>query len=99
MAGLTIRSEGEVFYLAGEFDLAEVDGFDEVTAVALNRNDPVVLDLTELTFIDASGLRAVVRLALCVKGDFHIRNPQPHVMKVIEIMGVADLPGMKIETL
>jgi anti-anti-sigma factor len=96
--GLSIRPAGRVFYLAGEFDLAGVDVFDRATTAALTGPEPVVLDLTDLMFMDASGLHAVIRLATCVRGrDFVLRNPRPAVMRLLNIMGVAGLPHVHIE--
>jgi anti-anti-sigma factor len=99
MAGLAIRPEGDVYHLAGEFDLAGVGTFERRTRQALNGHPAVVLDLSELTFIDASGLRAIVHLVQRCGGRtrFILRNPQPQVLKVFDILEVADLPGIEIE--
>jgi anti-anti-sigma factor len=99
MAGLAIRPEGDVYHLAGEFDLAEVETFERRTRGALNGHTAVVLDLSELTFIDASGIRAIAHLVRRCGGRrrFILRNPQPHVMKVFDILEVAKLPDIEIE--
>jgi anti-sigma B factor antagonist len=57
------RREGEVAYLvlAGEFDLAALPGFDDKIAEVEGAGPvAIVIDLNGLTFMDSSGLRALV---------------------------------------
>lgn len=65
MSGLSIetRSDGGVTQvaLAGEFDLAAVPQFeDAIAAVEAGAPAAIVIDLSSLTFMDSSGLRALV---------------------------------------
>ena len=54
---------GVTITLAGELDLSTLDQLqDSIDEVLAARPDPVVLDLRELTFLDSSGLRAMLRL-------------------------------------
>ena len=47
--------------LEGELDLAAVPTFeDHLRRVEADRPETIVLDLSELTFMDSSGLRAIV---------------------------------------
>jgi hypothetical protein len=48
--------------------MATVDAFLEGTVGALDTPGDIVLDLTKLTFMDSSGLQAVVALARRVDG-------------------------------
>jgi anti-sigma B factor antagonist len=53
--------------LAGEWDLAERDATRRVIEDVVSRApDRVVLDLRRVSFIDSSGVHAVVQLAQCV---------------------------------
>jgi anti-anti-sigma factor len=57
------RSQGGVtqLVLAGEFDLASVPQFeDAIAAVESGRPAAIVIDLSGLSFMDSSGLRALV---------------------------------------
>jgi anti-sigma B factor antagonist len=57
------RSDGGVaqVVLAGEFDLAAVPQFeDAIAGVEAGRPAAIVIDLSALTFMDSSGLRALV---------------------------------------
>jgi anti-anti-sigma factor len=46
--------------VAGELDLATSERFDQVVARALTEADDVVLDLSDVTFIDSTGLSSLL---------------------------------------
>jgi anti-sigma B factor antagonist len=56
------EAESVVLALHGELDLSSVDEFERRLEAAISKPDqrPVVIDLRELTFMDSSGLRALV---------------------------------------
>jgi anti-anti-sigma factor len=57
------RGDGvSVVRTAGDLDLAAADDFIEVVRASLGRCTTVALDLGDVTFIDSSGLGALVRL-------------------------------------
>ncbi len=57
-----------------------------------------MLDLTDVTFLDSSGLNAILLLSQRVGGrSFVLRNPQEGVAKVFHIVRLADVPGIEIE--
>ena len=53
----------------------------------------VVVDLEELTFMDSSGIAAIVRAKNRIRaddqGDLLITRPRPLVLRVLEIVGLA----------
>jgi anti-sigma B factor antagonist len=80
--------------LAGEFDLAGVDGFERrLQGVPGPREDTLVLDLSGLTFIDSSGLRAVVMADHRVRAEGKrcviVRGPE-RVDRVLDLTGVSE---------
>jgi len=82
-----------LFRLAGEFDMAAVDRFERsLSADGTSRSPKVVLDMRELTFIDSSGLRAVVMADQRRRADggrlIVVRGPA-RVNEVFEVTGVA----------
>ena len=98
MGRLSVRHVEGVYPLAGEFDMAEVEMFVDATAEAMEGTDPVVLELSELGFIDSSGIHAIVRLSQRVGGrGLVLRNPRGTVARVIELIRVADAPGIDVE--
>jgi anti-anti-sigma factor len=66
MNGLSIHlSEGSppVLHVGGELDMANADEFSTAYEEAISADANVVVDMAELVFVDAAGLRAVLRAA------------------------------------
>lgn len=80
-----------VLVLRGEFDLTGVDVFERAVASVRPRH-ALVLDLTELTFMDSSGLGALVSLRERAQSGgwpLLLAAPQPAVAMVLRISGLA----------
>jgi anti-sigma B factor antagonist len=95
---LQIRCDRDgVLWLSGEFDLAEMERFLRTATAHVDGRQEVVLDLSELTFLDSSGIRAILRFAdfVCPKGIF-LRDPSESVGTVLEIAGVDGLTGVTV---
>jgi anti-anti-sigma factor len=86
-----------VIYLGGELDLLSAD---RVESEAFDRADgphDLVLDLTDVSFIDSTGIRAFLRLAQRLHPRcLVLREPQPHVQHVLEIVRIETF-GIRIE--
>ena len=82
---LTVRGELDA-YSAPTLDAA----FDEALSGGAQR---LVLDLSDVGFIDSSGLRSMIRARKQV-GDapdaLRIRNPQPATVRLLDITGLTD---------
>ena len=95
---LTIQSEpqdGRFVSLHGELDgenaKALEDEFIRVEATSVSR---VVLDLSELEFIDATGLAVILRADKRAKNDGHVLRllrPQGRVRRAFELCGLDEL--------
>ena len=90
--GIVIRFCGEL----GHHEAAQCVEYLEKTMI-LYANDPIILDLSGLTFMDSSGI-AVVLGAFCV-----IRTP-PSAMRIFKAAGIQkrvqflpDLPTLHLE--
>jgi anti-anti-sigma factor len=90
-------AEGEVKVVAlrGELDFADAPSLgrmlDELRADGARE---VVIDLSELTFIDSSGISALVGAARAVSSDggtLVVASPTPHVRRVFEIVNLSEL--------
>ena len=55
-----------VIHLTGEIDLSNADGLETQVGVAAADLDDVVIDLTEVDFIDSRGLRLIKRISTAV---------------------------------
>jgi anti-sigma B factor antagonist len=77
----------------GEIDMATApqlrDFLDQLVDAGSRR---IVLDCRELEFLDSSGIGVLVatRNRMGDGGEIVIDSPTPHVLKVLEITGVAD---------
>ncbi|MDT0275226.1 STAS domain-containing protein [Blastococcus goldschmidtiae] len=86
---------GLVVTLAGELDLASLPAvaspLDELLS---RRQQPVVLDLAELSFLDSSGVAVLVRIANHFD-RVRTRSATQPVRRVIEVLGLAARFGLE----
>lgn len=78
--------------LIGEFDLSAYEEVDQLlTNAQANSGHDVVVDLRALTFIDSSGIRALLRAALRAKelgGHLRLIPGADNVQRVFELAGL-----------
>jgi anti-anti-sigma factor len=94
--GLTtaISRDGDthVLTLSGQIDMVSSPQFG-VAAVSLGGEDiDLVFDMTHVTFMDSSGLSIIagtLRRLERTGGKLCIRNPQLHVRRVLETVGLS----------
>ena len=94
---LFVKGEA-VLRLSGELDMDSADLFAEAARLVLAHEIPtLVLDLSDLNFIDSSGLRELV-VALKdqreIGGDLVLRAPSEQVRRVLDIVGLTDMVTM-----
>jgi anti-sigma B factor antagonist len=80
---------GRIFALKGELDISSCDGLAEQLQGPPGR--VVVIDLSELSFIDSSGLgtlHAARRLAIKNGGTLVVSRPQCAVHRVLQLTGL-----------
>jgi anti-sigma B factor antagonist len=76
--------------LHGEFDLTGVEQFADVAA-GVAPTGSLVLDLRDLTFMDSSGLGALMELyrrGVAEGWSLVLAAPQPQVSRLLQITGV-----------
>jgi anti-sigma B factor antagonist len=92
VAAVEEQDHAVVVKLVGELDLYNADEvrttLDDVTARKPGR---VVVDLSEVTFIDSTGLGVLVeaRSKLADRKSFLLSAPQPETRRALEISGLA----------
>ena len=77
----------------GELDVATATQLE----ARLAGNIDTVLDLSELSFIDSTGLRVLVSTAHRAQAEaweFTVRNPQPTVLRVLKLVALEQLLGL-----
>ncbi len=82
----------EILGMPAELDLATAEGLAEQGYAAIARSARLLLpDLAGLSFCDASGLSAFVRIANCADAAgcrFGLLAPRPPVAKILRISGL-----------
>jgi anti-sigma B factor antagonist len=98
-ARLTVREpgggDGMTLALGGDLDIAGVAAIERPLAAVLARApQPLQLDLSEVAFLDSSGVAVLVRLANHF-GSVRTRSAADPVRRVIQVLGLADRLGLQ----
>jgi anti-anti-sigma factor len=88
-----LRREPPRVIVRGEIDMAAADRFEESLAEALAVGAPLVIDLRDTTFIDSTGISALVRVANFVAdppdpAQIILEAPQAAVLRTLTIVGI-----------
>jgi anti-anti-sigma factor len=86
------------FRLCGEFDLAAVELFE--AAVEGVGAGIVVLDMSAVSFIDSSGIHAIVglhRRLTSVGGRLRVEGASSHIVTVFGQTGLARMFGVEVD--
>lgn len=98
-AGFHVELDGErAARLRGELDVAAYDAAVAAAAPLFDAMGDVTLDLSDLSFVDSSGIRLFIQLhkALAGRGALILRAPTPHVGYILEIAGLPEI-GIRLE--
>lgn len=94
----TAHGDTEFVVISGEVDLVSASAVEEALVAAVGRATAhVVADLKGVSFLDSSGLRALIvgREHATASGiGFRIDSPQPVVERVLQVTGVAESFGL-----
>jgi anti-sigma B factor antagonist len=97
---LVVRADEEgVLWVSGELDMAQAIRFTGAVLDILDkagRND-LILDLSEVTFLDSTGLRAIFQLSGRCEGRVVLRNPRGNVAQLLAIAGADGPLEVRIE--
>jgi len=88
------------YRLSGELDLLNADQLAERLEPDSMEQGDLILDLTDLAFIDSSGIRVLLRTAdrLQGRGRLVLRSPSRQVQVVLSLVGLAkDGSGIVVE--
>ena len=83
--------------VSGEIDMACATEFLDAVR-SIRADGPLCLRMTDVSFMDSSGIRALLTLAR-ENGPVHILSPTPQVRRVIAILDVGPNAGIIIEDL
>lgn len=85
LSGVTVITVG------GELDLATASELDDFMCRTRRPGDHLVVDLADVTFIDCSGLRPLLRAHHRLRADgtkIYLAAPQPLPARVLKITGI-----------
>lgn len=93
-----VRQREGGFAVSGELDLASADDLRTFIASMADASREVVLDIADLSFMDSSGVKAIVRLAetACPHGIV-LKWPRDNVLRALELMEIERVAGIRIE--
>jgi anti-anti-sigma factor len=75
----------------GELDIATVPQFDQSFDAAVEQApESIVVDLAQVTFIDSTGLRALLAMSERYQGDLGLSVGSPAVERIIDVTGTRD---------
>jgi anti-sigma B factor antagonist len=83
-----------VLALEGELDVVSAaDAYKRMLGLPLRRGGRLVLDLSELTFMDSTGVRMILQADQYARrhgAALVVVRPPEHVMRVLELVGLDD---------
>lgn len=80
----------KVIHVGGELDVYTAPELKEILAEAVEGRDRFVLDLSQVQFIDSTGLGVLVasqKQAQASSSDFHLVLDDPYLLKIFRITG------------
>ena len=94
---ISASSEPGAYALVGELDVVSAGRLEDAAERAAG--GPFVLDLERLTFIDSSGLRSLIRIALQRPADDPVvlRNPSRPATRLFRMTLPTGVPGLRID--
>jgi anti-anti-sigma factor len=86
------------FRLVGELDLATAPRLHEILRRECALPGDLTLDLSELTFMDSSGLHSILDACrqLASNGTLVLKNPSGAVDRVFEVADIEHVPGVRV---
>lgn len=98
MADFGITSDGSrTYFLNGELDMATVPIMKIAIEDAVARGGPISMDLTDLAFLDSTGLGAILKAATDLpSGCIVLHGVHDGVSRVTALMGVDKVENIHI---
>ena len=82
--------QGRSIRLAGELDMSTAAQLDEVLGTAVEHGGAITIDLSELTFMDSTGIGVFLRAAVSLRGRgcLILHGEQDRVRRVLDLVRV-----------
>lgn len=95
----SVRVEGRAMAVSGELDLSTAGIFEgHLDGISHDPGD-ILLDASDLTFVDSSGIRVLFALArrLGERGRVVIVNPTPWVLRTLDLVDARSVLDVRVE--
>jgi len=96
--GLARTTEG--LFAHGEIDLDTAEPFEKQASVAVMEaaGSVILIDLSGVTFMDSTGIRAFIRVLELSSGKTQIVQPSRQVFTLLHLVGLIDgvLPNVEV---
>lgn len=97
---LEITTSDNGWTVAGEIDASTAPTLDDALRILPVGNGTVVVDVSDVTFIDSSGLRVLISVATRAEEagrSVILEQPSPTVTRLLEITGLTEMFGLAID--
>jgi anti-anti-sigma factor len=87
------------FRLAGEIDVSNVEGMESRLTAELDHAERLIIDTSEVTFMDSQGLRMLIRLgeqAMKNGSSILVLNCSKQVQRLFDISVPRGIPGVEL---
>jgi anti-anti-sigma factor len=97
-APLHISTTEDGLRLEGEVDISNSPQLADALATASARGGDVVLDMTELRFMDSTGIQTLIRAGKTMAPDSELvlHHPTPLVLNVLRLIRADGMPGLRV---
>jgi len=94
--GATTHGPPTVF-LSGELDMAAVPTFEDAIGDVAPEGGPITLDLSQMTFIDSSGVAGILAAAGArASGCITLHGARDAARRIFDVMGIARTPNVHV---
>jgi anti-anti-sigma factor len=92
-----VKREGPILQLAGELDVTTVADLQAALSVHNGAGRALTLDVSELTFIDGSGLHAIGDYLEVGDEPVTLTGASAHVLRLLEITRLIEHPNLRCD--
>jgi anti-anti-sigma factor len=86
------------FELVGELDMASAPELLAKVGPAADGDHDIVLDLRELSFVDSTGISALVGISGRLQAaTLTLEAPKPNVARVLRLVGADAFPNVRVD--
>ena len=86
-----------MLWLSGELDIAAAHTFVRTGTETFQRHGRLIADLSALTFLDSTGIRALLELTERCGRGITLRAPSDNVRKVLDLTGIVGRAGIRLD--